>query len=209
VRTGCPEESLMAVPERRYGGITLGGIVVIVGSVTDGRLETEMKLAELYYKVRKRDIPYYARYPLWLTLWKPIRKFFNVVLIPNVPFSNLRVVLYRILVGYKIGESVFIGMKCYLDDVEPKNTVIEDDVTISYGCYFALHGVGQGHSSIHIKRGAYIGMRAAIIAGRRGISIGENSIVGASSLVNASIPPNAKAVGVPARVVASNDSEEG
>jgi acetyltransferase-like isoleucine patch superfamily enzyme len=168
-----------------------------------------MKLVELYYKVRKRRVPYYAKYPLWLIVWKPIRKFFNVVLIPNVPFSNLRVVLYRILVGYKIGENVFIGMKCYLDDVEPSDTVIDDNVTVSYGCYFALHGVGQGRSFIHIRRGAYIGMRATIIADGSGISIGENSIVGASSLVNASIPPNVKAVGVPARVVASNGSNEG
>jgi acetyltransferase-like isoleucine patch superfamily enzyme len=198
----------MAAPERRYGGITLDGIIVIVGIFLRSS-EIKMKLAELYYKVTKRKVPYYAKYPLWLIVWKPIRKFVNVVLIPNVPFSNLRVVLYRILVGYKIGENVFIGMKCYLDDVEPRGTVIEDNVTISYGCYFALHGVGQGRSFIHIRRGAYIGMRATIIAGGSGISIGENSIVGASSLVNASIPPNAKAVGVPARVVASIDSREG
>ena len=160
-----------------------------------------MKLAELYYKARKRKVPYYAEYPLWLIVWKPIRKFLNVGLIPNVPFSNLRVVLYRTLVGYKIGKNVFIGMKCYLDDLEPKDTVIEDNVTISYGCYFALHGIGQGHSSIRIEEGAYIGMRAPIIAVGSGISIGEHSVVGASSLVNKSIPPNVEAVGVPAKII--------
>jgi acetyltransferase-like isoleucine patch superfamily enzyme len=166
-----------------------------------------MKLAELYYKARKREVPYYAKYPLWLIVWKPIRKFFNVALIPNVPFSTLRVVLYRRLVGYRIGKNVFIGMKCYLDDLEPKDTVIEDNVTVSYGCYFALHGVGQGHGSIHIREGAYIGMRATIIAGGRGISIGEHSIVGAASLVTKDIPPDVLAVGVPAKVVAPMNSK--
>ena len=157
-----------------------------------------MKLAELYYKLREKPVPYYAKYPTWLIIWKPIRKFINVVFIPNIPFSTLRIFFYRYLVGYKIGKNVFIGMKCYLDDLEPKNTIIEDNVTISYGCYFALHGIGQSHTHIHIKKGAYIGMRATIISGAEGICIGENSIIGAASLVNKSLPDNITAVGVPA-----------
>ena len=162
-----------------------------------------MMLAELFYKLRKKPVPYYAKYPTWLILWKPIRKFINVVLIPNIPFSTLRVLLYRYLVGYKIGKNVFIGMKCYLDDLEPQNTIIEDNVTISYGCYFALHGIGQRHSHIHIKKGAYIGTRVTIISGTEGISIGENSIVGAASLANKSLPDNVIAAGVPAKILKS------
>lgn len=162
-----------------------------------------MKLAELYYKLRKKPVPYYAKYPTWLIIWKPIRKFINVVFIPNIPFSTLRIFFYRYLVGYKIGKNVFIGMKCYLDDLEPKNTIIEDNVTISYGCYFALHGIGQSHTHIHIKKGAYIGMRATIISGAEGICIGENSIIGAASLVNKSLPDNITAVGVPASILKS------
>jgi len=162
-----------------------------------------MMLAELFYKLRKKPVPYYAKYPTWLILWKPIRKFINVVLIPNIPFSTLRVLLYRYLIGYKIGKNVFIGMKCYLDDLEPQNTIIEDNVTISYGCYFALHGIGQRHRHIHIKKGAYIGTRVTIISGTEGISIGENSIVGAASLANKSLPDNVIAAGVPARILKS------
>ena len=162
-----------------------------------------MKLAEIYYKLLKKPVPYYAKYPMWLIIWKPIRKFINVVLIPNVPFSNLRIVLYRYLVGYKIGKKVFIGMKCYLDDLEPQSTTIEDNVTISYGCYFALHGIGQKHSFIYIRKGAYVGMRSTIIADEEGIIIGENTIIGAASLVNKSLPDNVTAAGVPAKVIKS------
>jgi acetyltransferase-like isoleucine patch superfamily enzyme len=162
-----------------------------------------MKLAESYYKVRKQPVPYYAKFPAWLIIWKPIRKFINVVVIPNIPFSNLRVIFYRYLIGYKIGKKVFIGMKCYLDDLEPQSTKIEDNVTISYGCYFALHGIEQKHSFIHIKKRAYIGMRSTIIADNEGIIIGENSIVGAASLVNKSLPDNVTAVGVPAKIIKS------
>ncbi len=160
-----------------------------------------MKIVELYYSLRKKTIPYYAKYPIWLILWKPIRKYFNVVLIPNIPFSNLRIFLYRYLIGYKIGKNVFIGMKCYLDDLEPSNTIIEDQVVISYGCYFALHGINQKHSTIHIKKGAYLGMRSTVIAGENGLIIGENSIIGASSLINKNVPDNARAMGVPIKIL--------
>jgi len=160
-----------------------------------------MLLAELYYKLRRKPVPYYAKYPFWLIIWKPVRKFINVVVIPNIPFSNLRIFSYRYLVGYKIGKNVFIGMKCYLDDMEPKNTIIEDNVVISYGCYFALHGIKQRHTFIHIKKGAYLGMRSTIIAGKEGICIEENSIIGAASLVIKSIPANVTAAGVPAKIL--------
>jgi len=159
---------------------------------------------QFYKKVLKKKPPYYARYSFLTILWKPIRKYLNVVIIPNVPFSNLRVSLYR-LIGFKIGKNVFIGMKCYMDDVAIKNTIIEDNVTISYGCYFACHGKGQGHTTILIKKGSYIGMRCNILSGKKGITIGECSIVGAGSLVNKNIPKQSIAVGVPILIKDSSE----
>lgn len=77
---------------------------------------------------------------------------------------------------------------------------IGNNVTISYGVYFACHGRKQGHNNIVIKDGSYIGMRASITA-RHDIEIGEKAIVGAMSLVNKSIPAGATAVGVPCKVI--------
>jgi len=156
------------------------------------------------YKVLGKPIPYYAKYPLWLIIWKPIRKYINVVIIPNTPFSRMRVILYWML-GFKIGKNVFIGMKCYMDDMEPSNTIIEDNVTISYGTYFTIHGKGQGHTTIHIKKNAYIGMRCNILSGKEGITIGRNAVIGAGSLVNKSIPDNAGAAGCPIKVIRINE----
>jgi acetyltransferase-like isoleucine patch superfamily enzyme len=154
---------------------------------------------KFYQYIMKKPPPYYAKYPLFVILWKPIRKFINVVVIPNIPFSTLRILLYR-SIGFKIGRNVFIGMKCYLDDVEVSKTIIEDDVTISYGCYFACHGKGQKHTSIVIKQGAYIGMRCNILSGRDGVIIGKNAIIGAGSLVNKNVAKDAIAVGVPIKI---------
>ena len=163
-----------------------------------------MYLAEQFYKkILKQEPPYYAKYSLGLILWKPIRKYLNVVIIPNIPFNNLRVILYR-LIGFKIGKGVFIGMKCYLDDVAIKKIIVEDNVTISYGCYFASHGKGQRHTPILLKKGTYIGMRSSILSGKNGIVIGENVIIGANSLVNKSIPKNHIAFGVPIQIKEKN-----
>ena len=78
---------------------------------------------------------------------------------------------------------------------------IEDNVTISYGVFFACHGYGQQHMPITIKKGAYVGMRSSIISGKTGVTIGENAIVGACTLVNKDIPSGATAVGVPCRFI--------
>ena len=161
-----------------------------------------MTLLEFYYKVRGKEAPYYARHSIFFLLWKMLRKFLNVVIIPNIPFNIVRIKLYR-LVGYKIGKQVFIGMKCYLDDLNPAQTIIESQVTISYGCYFSLHGKRQDHQQIIIREKAYLGMRCNIVATKAPIIIGKNSIVGAGSLVNKSIPDNSIAAGVPAKVMRS------
>jgi len=167
-----------------------------------------MYLAEQFYKkILKKEPPYYARYSLWTILWKPIRKYLNVVVIPNIPFTNLRVSLYR-LIGFKIGKNVFIGMKCYMDDVAIDKTVIEDGAVISYGCYFACHGLDQRHTHIIIKRGAYIGMQCKLVSGKKGITIGEDSIIGAGSLVNIDIPNRARAVGIPIRILDNKEKKD-
>ncbi|MFA6629824.1 MAG: acyltransferase [Sulfuricurvum sp.] len=165
-----------------------------------------MYLVRLFYTyVLHKMPPYYAHYPLWLAIWKPLRKFINVIIIPSIPFNTVRIFLYRII-GFKIGKNVFIGMKCYMDDIDPSMTIIKDDVTISYGCYFACHGKNQPHTPILIESGVYIGMRSNIMSGKNGITIGTNSIIGAGSLVLNSIAPDTTAYGVPAKIASCGQS---
>ena len=101
----------------------------------------------LWRKVYKEPPPYYCYYSLLTIILKPIRKWFSAVLIPTIPFSNLRVQCYR-WCGYKIGKNTFIGMRCYLDDMCYDLIEIGDDVIISYGVFFACHGRKQGHNKL-------------------------------------------------------------
>lgn len=130
------------------------------------------------------------------------RKLWSTRIIPNMVTNRCRIFFYR-LIGYKhINKKCFIGMKCYLDDLEPKMLVVEEGVSISYGTYFACHGKGQRHNPITIKKGAYIGMHSTIISPHDGgIVIGENAVIGAGSLVNKSIPEGETWAGNPARII--------
>ena len=160
-----------------------------------------MRLVKFFYeRITGKKAPYYFNYSLWKILTKPVRKYFTVVVAPNCPFNNIRILIYK-LCGFKIGKRVFIGMKCYLDDMCYDLLTIGNNVTISYGVYFALHGKNQNHNKMEIKDGAYIGMRASLINNKGDIVIGEKAIVGACSLVNKSVPDYATVVGVPCRII--------
>lgn len=161
-------------------------------------------LIPLYYRIKHPNVSYdkipymYKRFVLG-EIWHLVRKGICQNIAPNCVLTPVRITLYR-MCGFKIGKGCFIGMKCYLDDLCVDKIEIGNNVTISYGVYFACHGRKQGHNRIIIKDGAYIGMRTSITA-RHDIEIGEDAVIGAMALVNKSIPAGATAVGVPCKVI--------
>ena len=165
-----------------------------------------MRLLKRYYERKKgKPAPYYYNYSLFQIVCKPFRKWIAQVVAPNCISNKIRIMLYR-LCGFRIGKHVFIGMKCYLDDMCFDLLTIGNNVTISYGVYFACHGKNQEHYPIQIGDYAYVGMRASIISKNRngsedGIRIGKEAIIGACSLVNIDVPEGATVVGVPCRIV--------
>lgn len=165
-----------------------------------------MKLLKCFYEVtHKKPAPYYYDYSLRKIIGKPIRKWITNSVAPSCPFNCIRIWLYR-LCGFQIGKNVFIGMHCYLDDMCYDLIKIGNDVTISYGVYFACHGKNQDHYPIVVDDGAYVGMRASIISKNvenqgEGVYIGSNSVIGASTLVNRNIPEEKTAVGIPCRIL--------
>jgi len=161
-------------------------------------------LLKFFYKlthkgVKEEDIPYWYKRSIFGQIWHTIRKWICQVWAPNCTITAVRIGLYR-LCGFKIGKGTFIGMKCYLDDLCVKEMEIGSNVIISYGVYFACHGPNQGHNRLIIKDGAYIGMKASIIA-PKDIIIGENAVVGAMTLVNKNVPDGKTAVGIPCRIL--------
>ncbi len=99
--------------------------------------------------------------------------------------------------GAKIGEGFFIdhGMGVVIGETSE----IGDNVTLHQGV--TLGGTSTQRVKRHptLKDNVLVGVGAQLIGD---ITIGENSKVGAGSVVLDSVPPNATVVGVPGRIVA-------
>ena len=121
-----------------------------------------------------------------------------------------RVMLHRMR-GVRIGKGVFIGSDVFIDNTYPENIMIEDYVTIIARTFIVGHTFDPLHlrtvlngntkktkRGVILKKGCYVGAQCCILAG---VTIGENAIVGAGSVVTEDVPSYSTAVGVPAKVV--------
>lgn len=104
----------------------------------------------------------------------------------------------------KIGKNVFINFNCTILDLG--GITIEDDVLIApnVSLLSESHPVNTSERHlliprpINIKRNAWIGANATIL---QGVTIGENSIVAAGSVVSKDVPDNVIVGGIPAKII--------
>lgn len=97
----------------------------------------------------------------------------------------------------KLGRGTDIGAFTYIN---AKNGVtIEDHVQVASHCsIYSISTIDGKKGKVVLKKNCRIGAHSVIMPG---VTVGKNSIIGAFSFVNKSIPHNVIAVGVPARVI--------
>ena len=119
----------------------------------------------------------------------------------------------------KIGEFVSIGQNCFIGDnvvvgnnVKIQNNVslydgviIENDVFVGPSVVFtnvklprSLESVNKNYTQTIVRKGVTLGANSTIICG---VEIGENSFIGAGSVVTKDIPPNTMWYGNPAKQI--------
>ena len=125
------------------------------------------------------------------------------------PSSNLAVIFQRAR-GVKIGRHVFIGPNVSVDLLYPELITLEDYVSIGMNSMIFAHSnptcsmeikkyyYPRKVAPVRIKRGAWIPPGTIVLCG---VTIGENSIVGAGSVVTRDIEPYTIAVGVPTKEI--------
>lgn len=152
---------------------------------------------------------------------------------PNVKLGqNVRIFGFTNLYGCEIGDDAKvgtfveiqkgskIGRRCKISSHSfiCEGVTLEDNVFIGHGVMFtndlfprATNEAGELQSEADwkciptlVKRGASIGSNATILCG---ITIGENALVGAGSVVTKDVPPNAVVAGNPARVIKTISKE--
>ncbi|MES3016798.1 MAG: sugar O-acetyltransferase [Bacteroidota bacterium] len=105
-----------------------------------------------------------------------------------------------------IGKNVFINFNCTF--LTLGGIIIEDDVLIGPDVKILSEGhplaPGERQSlvpgKVHIKQNAWIGAGATILAG---ITIGENAVVAAGSVVTKDVAANTVVAGIPAKIIKS------
>ncbi len=119
-------------------------------------------------------------------------------------------VRYQRTRGVKIGKNCHISPYVLIDLLHPELIKIEANVTIgsnsmifahvnpSANDFLKKHGYPRTIKPVTIKKGAVISVGCIIIAG---VTIGENSIVGAGSVVTQDVPDYCVVIGNPARIV--------
>jgi acetyltransferase-like isoleucine patch superfamily enzyme len=99
----------------------------------------------------------------------------------------------KLTLGYKtdIGAFTYINAK--------NGVVIEDYVQIGSHCsIYSISTIDNKEGTVVLKKNCKIGSHSVIMPG---VTIGENSLIGAFSFVNRDVPANILAFGVPAKVV--------
>jgi len=99
--------------------------------------------------------------------------------------------------GFELGYKTDIGAFTYIN---AKNGVrIEDFVQIgSHSSIYSVSTIDNKEGKVILKKNCKIGSHSVIMPG---VTVGENSVVGACSFVNKDIPANVIAAGVPAKVI--------
>ncbi|GAB3219937.1 DapH/DapD/GlmU-related protein [Algoriphagus aestuariicola] len=104
----------------------------------------------------------------------------------------------------KIGKNVFINFDCTFLDLG--GIILEDNVMLAPKvCLLSeAHPISPKErltltsGKIHLKKNVWIGANATIL---QGVTIGENSVVAAGSVVSKDVPNNVVVGGIPAKVI--------
>ena len=103
----------------------------------------------------------------------------------------------NLYLGYKtdIGAFTYINAK--------NNVIIEEYVQIGSHCsIYSVSTIDDKEGEVILKKNCRIGTHSVVMPG---VTIGENSVIGAFSFVTKDIPDNVVAYGVPAKVMKKLD----
>lgn len=98
--------------------------------------------------------------------------------------------------GLELGKHTDIGAFTYIN--AKYGVVIEDNVQIGSHCsIYSLSTIDNKKGKVILKKNCKIGSHSLIMPG---VTVGENSIIGAFSFVDKNIPDNVIAFGIPLKI---------
>lgn len=117
--------------------------------------------------------------------------------------------IIEILTGISIPYSVTIGNSFYIGHfggiIINAKVIIGDNCNISQGVTLGVSGRGENRGVPTIGNNVYIGVNGVIVGA---ITIGDNCVIAANTLVTKSIEANGVVVGVPGEIINYSSSKD-
>lgn len=114
--------------------------------------------------------------------------------------------------GVNVKNGCWIGRNVHFDTVHPELITVESGAIITQGTIILTHyidpirrGIHFRNGTVHIGKSAFIGCNTVIC---NSVTIGDNSIVGAGSIVTKDIPENEIWAGNPARKIKDREYKD-
>jgi len=106
--------------------------------------------------------------------------------------------------GLSLGYKTDIGAFSYIN--AKNGIIIEDYVQIGSHCsIYSISTIDDKEGEVILKRNCRIGSHSIVMPG---VTIGENSIIGAFSFINKDVPDNVVALGIPVKVIRKLNEDE-
>jgi acetyltransferase-like isoleucine patch superfamily enzyme len=128
----------------------------------------------------------------------------------SLGLRKLNLARYRIM-GVSVGKDVFISWGAYIDTCYHGSIEVGDKTYITNGAKLIAHDHSvyrlppddtgksdDGRGRISLGKGVFVGAGAIIL---RNVTVGDNSIISAGSVVGKDVPANVVVMGNPARVI--------
>lgn len=97
----------------------------------------------------------------------------------------------------KLGKKTDIGAFTYIN--AKNGVVIEDEVQIGSHCsIYSVSTIDDKVGRVVLKKNCKVGSHSVIMPG---VTVGENSLIGAFSFINKDVPANIIACGIPVKVI--------
>ncbi len=137
------------------------------------------------------------------------RKIRNIILYQLsffCPLNSWRVKMHKWR-GVHVGNNVYIGQQCSIDNAYPEYVFLEDDISLAGEVTIIAHANPYKHfegvieakvAPIVVRKGAWISVKSTLLGGA---DIGEYAIVSAGSVVSNKVPAYTMVVGNPAKKI--------
>lgn len=133
--------------------------------------------------------------------WKSVRNFIFIQIARYCPSLPLKNWIYRNVLRMKVGDNTAFALMVMVDVFFPEKIHVGNNSIIGYNTTILAHEYlirEYRLGDVHIGSNVMIGANTTILPG---VTIGDNAIVGAGSVVHRDVEPGSFVAGNPLRVI--------